>query len=80
MPRTLATWVLSNQLDYHYFEKGFRVFFLPETSLPVFHLSPLGSNQDSRCQKSIGELGDDQENKQSFMMVVSTADGVQWDW
>ena len=32
-------------------------------------------------EKSVGELvDDDQENKQSFMMVVGAGDGVQWDW
>ena len=81
MPRTLATWVLSNQLDYHYFEKGFGVFFFYLKRLFQFSIFLLlAPTRIPAVEKSVGELGDDQENKQSFMMVIGAGDGVQWDW
>ena len=70
-----------NSIGLALFWKGFPSLFFYLKRLFQFSIFLLlAPTRIPAVEKSVGELGDDQENKQSFMMVVGPGDGVQWDW
>ena len=80
MPRTLATWVYQINWISIILKRGSEFFFNLKRLFQFSIFLLLAPTRIPAVEKSVGELGDDQENKQSFMMVVGTGDGVQWDW